>query len=239
MKWAEVMFVGGQRASAGYTQNVGGGYGLLSSSIWLSLASAGAVAPIAATSADWAANPTKLVQKLVNAIYKPTSTSGPLDPAIDSANMYKEIVRLFSLAAQQNVDFTPSEWVLFVPSSWYSLAMQYPSGGTFNKQLQEMVTSATEGKIVGKIRTLPSSLLNYGAAIGNGATNSYNYMVLIAMGCRQENKPVIMPGQTALPVVTAESVSASIMNFRTQYLFGGPMVMHYGGCFVLEFSVAA
>ena len=239
MKLAEVLFVGGLNAAGTYTPNVGGSYGLLSSAIQLQLADWAANAPVAASSANWAANPTKLIQKIQNAIYKPAVVAAQLDPTIDSANMYKELVRLFQLPAQQNVDFTPKEWTLFVPSSWYGLAMQYPSGGTFNKQLQEMVVSATGGKIVSKINVVPTNLLNYGADIGNGQTNAYNYMVLVAMGCRQENKPVIMPGQTALPIVTSENVSASIMNFRTEYIFGGPMVMQYGGAFILEFSQAA
>jgi len=239
MKLAELMFVGGLNAAGDYTPNVGGSYGILSDAIQLQLSDWDANNPNVATSADWAANPTKLIQKVQNAIYKPTSVSAQLDPTIDSANMYKELVRLFQLPAQQNVDFAPREWTLFVPSSWYGLAMQYPSGGTFNKQLQEMVKTATGDKIVTKINVVPTSLLNYGADIGNGNTNAYNYMVLVATGCRQENKPIIMPGQTAVPVITSENVSASIMNFRTEYIFGGPMVMQYGGAFVLEFSQAA
>lgn len=239
MKLAEVLFVGGLNAAGTYTPNVGGSYGILSPAIQLALADWDAHAPVVASGADWLANPTKLVQKVQNAIYKPVSVAAQLDPTIDSADMYTELVRLFQLPAQQNVDFTPKEWALFVPSSWYGLAMQYPRGGTFNKQLQEMVTTATGGKIVNKINVIPTSLLNYGADIGNGQSNAYNYMVLVAMGCRQENKPVIMPGQTALPIVTSENVSASIMNFRTEYIFGGPMFMHYGGAFILEFSQAA
>lgn len=239
MKLAELLFVGGQQASGTYTPNVGGSYGILSSGIQLELADSGATAPAVATTANWLANPTKLVQKIKNAIYLPTTVAAQLDPTIASEKMYKEIVRLMQMAAQQNVDFTPKEWAIFVPSSWYGLAMQYPSTGTFNKQLQEMVTTATGGKIVQKINVIPTSLLNYGANIGNGQTNAYNYMVAVAMGCRPENKPVIMPGQTAVPIVTAENVSASIMNFRTEYVFGGPMFMHYGGAFILEFSVAA
>lgn len=237
LKLAELLFVGGQKAGGAYVPNVGGSYGIMSSGIQLALADAGAAAPTPATGADWTANPTKLIQKITNYAYKPADVTAQLDPDASPLGMYQDIVRLFQLAANANVDFAPTEWALFVPSTWYGLAMQYPSTGTFNKQLQEMVTLATGGKIVNKITVLPSSLLNYGAAIGNGQTQPYNYMVAIAMGCRQENKPVIMPGQTALPVVTSEAVSASIMNFRTEYVFGGPMVMHYGGAMILEFSV--
>jgi hypothetical protein len=238
LKIAETMFVGGLDSNANYTQGVGGSYGILSSSIWLALASANAEAPLPATAADWTANPTKLIQKLVNYFYKPTSVTAPLSSAVDSALMYKDIVRLFTVIAQANVDFSPREWCLFVPSSWYALAMQYPSGGTFNKQLQEMVDTATGGKIIKKISVLPSSLLNYGANIGNG-TNGYNYMVAVAMGAPQEKKPVIMPGQTAIPTIISENVSPARMDFRSLFPFGGPMVLHFGGAVVLEFSVAA
>ncbi len=246
MKLAELMFAFGLDASGSYTPNVGGSYGILSSAIQLALADWNTATPAPAGYSDWNSNTTKLIQKIQNYNYKPTSVSAALDLSVDPSLMYKDIVRLMSLAAQQNVNFTPREWVLFVPTSWYALAMQYPgtqSGGTgqgtFNKQLNEMVTTATEGKIVGNIRILPSSLLNYGASNGIGGSNSYNYMLAVAMGCAQENKPVIMPGQTAIPYVVSENVSATIMNFRSQYLFGGPMFMHYGGAFMMEFSLAA
>jgi hypothetical protein len=245
MKHAELNFAFGLDATANYVPNVGGTYGLISPSIQLQLASWDSAQPLVATSVDWAQNPTKLIQKIKNFYYKPASTSGPLDIAVDPSLMYKDIVRLFNLPAQQNVDFTPQAWKLYVPTSWYALAVQYPGTqtqagqGTFNKQLNEMVKTATGGKIIGNIEILPSSLLNFGASNGFTGSNSYNYMVLIAQGCQQENKPVIMPGQTAVPTVVSENVSAQIMNFRTQYLFGGPMVMHYGGAFIMEFSEAA
>lgn len=249
MKLAELMFVFGQDANANYTPDVGGSYGILSSAIQLALASASSEVALTATYADWtaAANSGKIIQRINNYYYKPTTVAGPLAQlSIDPALMYKEIVRLLTLPARQNVDFSPTAWRIFVPSDWYALAMQYPGTqtgstgeGTFNKQLQEMVTTATGGKIINKIEILPSSLLNYGAANGLGGTNSYNYMVAVAMGCPQEKKPVIMPGQTAIPYIVSENVSATIMNFRAQYPFGGPMFMQYGGAFVLQFSNAA
>lgn len=237
MKQAELALVGGLDQNNSYVPGVGGSYGLLSSNILLALSDAADANPAAVSSAQWQANTTKLIQKISNYWFKPTSVSAQL-PIGDSALMYKELTRLFALPAQINVDLQPKEWVLFVPSSWYAQAVQYPSGGTFNKQLQEMITTATAGKIVGKIRVETSSLLNYGANIGTG-TNSYNYMVLMAMGSPVEKKAVVMPGQTTIPTVIALPSSSSLMRFRVQYATGGAMVKQYGGCFVLEFSNAA
>lgn len=245
MKLAELDFVFGQDQRADYVPGVGGTYGILSPSIQLQLTGYNTAQPTPANFADWNANPTKLIQKIQNFYYKPASVTGPLDINVDPSLMYKDIVRLVNLAAQQNINYTAKSWKLYVPTSWYALAVQYPGTqtnggqGTFNKQLNEMVQTAVQGKIVPKIEILPSSLLNYGASTGFGGSNSYNYFVLIAQGCEQENKPVIMPGQTAVPTIVSENVSAQIMNFRAQYLFGGPMFMHYGGAFVMEFSLAA
>lgn len=242
MKLAELMAAFGLDAAGNYTPNVGGSYGLLSSAIQLQLADWNTATPTPATYSNWQANPTKLLQKIQNFNYKPTSVTAPLDLTKDPSLMYKDMVRLLSLGAQANVNFAPRDWVIFVPTSWYALAMQYPgtqSGGTgqgtFNKQLNEMVLTATGG-IINKVKIVPSSLMNYGASNGLGGTNPFNYMVAVAMGCQQENKPVILPGQTAIPYIVSENVSATIMNFRAQYLFGGPMFMHYGGAFMMEFS---
>lgn len=237
LKLAEIMFVGGTDANSNYIQNVGGSYGILSTAIQLQKSDWDAVTPSPATYADWtaSANVNKLVQKIQNKYFLPTDVAAPLPSNLDPANMYKEIIRLFNLAAQANVNFMPRKWALFVPSSWYALAMQYPGSGTFNKQLQEMVQTAVGGKIIESIEVIPSSLLNYGASIGQ-SSNAYNYMVAMAMGAPQENKPVILPGQTALPTIISENVSAAIMSFRGQFLFGGPMFLHYGGAFILEFS---
>lgn len=238
MRLAEIEAVGGMDAAGSYVPNVGGSYGFLCSAIMLQLVTWDASAPLAASTADWLANPTKLIQKIQNYNWKPVSTSGPLDPSVDPAKMYLDIIRLAQLYAQNNVDFVPRDMALIVPSTWYALASLYPSGGTFNKQLNEMVTTATGG-IIRSIKIIPSSLFNYGADIGAAGTTPYNYMMLIAIGCRQEAKPIILPGRTAIPTVTSESVSASYMRFRTELSFGGPMVMQLGGAFLLEFSKAA
>lgn len=241
MKQAEQLFVGGLDARNDYIPGVGGSYGILSDNILLALSDAAAASPLPATGSDWADNPTKLIQKITNYFYKPATVGAPL-PILDSANMYKEIIRLVNLAAVQNVDYQPKEWVLFVPTTWYAIAMQYPSGGTFNKQLQELVSTATmsdaANSIIRKLVIKPASLLNYGANIGT-ATNAYNYMVLLPMGSPVDKKAVILPGQTTIPTVIALPSSAALMSFQIRYATGGAMVKQYGGAFVLEFSNAA
>jgi len=245
MKLAELKFADGLDSNGNYTPNVGGSYGILSESIRLSLGVSGtsgafdSANPVVAQGSDWLANDTKLIQKITNYNFIPTSVAGQLQPSGDPALMYKDIVRLVNLPAQQNIDFRPKKWTLYVPTTWYALAVQYPGSGTFNKQLSEMVRTATEG-IINEIEVVPSSLMNYRPQNAYGGTGSaFNYMFLVAQGCQNENKPIIMPGQTAIPYVVSENVSSQIMNFRTQYLFGGPMVMHYGGAFLMEFSKSA
>ena len=236
MKQAEMVLVGGLDMANNYIPGVGGSYGLLSPNIQLTLGDAGTASPTLATSANWKSNPTNLIQKITNYWYKPITVAAQL-PILDPTLMYKEIVRLCTLPAFNNVDLQPREWVLFVPTTWYSLATQYLSSGTLNRNLQEAVNLATAGKIVSKIRVETSSLLNYGANVGTG-TNPYNYMVLLAMGSPAEKKSVILPGQTTIPTVIALPSSSSLMRFRVQYATGGAMVKHYGGCYVLEFSNA-
>jgi len=238
MKLAEALFVDGQSAAGTYTPNVGGSYGILSSAIMLALADAGADQPTPATTADWVGNPTKLIQKITNFYAKPASITAPLPADLGTTGMYKDIVRLFSLPALQNVEFTASNWTLYVPASWYALSVQYPSTGTFNRQLQEMVKKAVGDRIVKSIDVMPSSLLDYRAENFHGLEQN-NFMIAVAHGAETEKKPIIMPGQTAVPVVVSENVSSQIMNFSTQYAFGGPLVSQYGGVFAMEFSVAA
>ena len=237
MKQAELAVVGGLDMANSYIPGVGGSYGLLSSNILLAKGDAGSATPTPITSAEWAENPTKLIQKITNFYFKPSNVAAPL-PIGDSEDMYSELVRLISLYVIQNVDLQAKELVIFVPTTWYSQAMQYPSGGTFNKQLQEMVMTATDGKLVSKIKVEPSSLMNYGANIGTG-TNAYNYMLLLAMGSPVEKKAVVMPGQTTIPTVIALPSNASLMSFQVKYATGGAMVKQYGGAYVLEFSVQA
>lgn len=242
MKIAELMAAFGQDAASNYTPNVGGSYGLLSTAIQLALSDWNTATPTPAQASDWAGAPTKLIQKIQNYNWKPASVTAPLDLTVDTSLMYKDIVRLFSLPAQQNIEFGPKVWNLYVPTSWYALGTQYPGTqaggtgqGTFNKQLEEMVKTAT-GERVKNINILPSSLFNYGVKDGIGGSNAYNYMALVAQGCMSENKPVIMPGQTAIPYISSTSVTAMDMIFRAQYAFGGPMVAHFGGAFIMEIS---
>lgn len=242
MKEAELMMAWGTDTLGNYTQGVGGSYGLLSQSVLYQVSGYDTASPTPVTNAQWAANTGALIQKITNFNFPMNGTGGAsaLWPTNgDPAKMYLDILRLVSLAATANVDFSPKKWVLYVPTTWYALAMQYPSGGTFNKQLQEMTTTAVGGKIIEKLEVVPSSLMNYQASGSNayGSTGgNYNHILLVAHGCEQEKKPIIMPGETAIPYVQSESVSQSIMNFRTQYLTGGPMVMHYGGAFCMEFT---
>lgn len=242
MKQAELCVVGGLDQRNEYIPNVGGSYGLLSSNILLALGDAADASPVPVSSAQWQANPAKLIQKITNYYYKPTTVAAPLPTNIDTKLMYSEILRLVNLAAIQNVDLSPREWVLFVPTTWYGIGMQYPSGGTFNKQLQEMVSTAVmseaAGAIIKKLVVKTSSLMNYGANIGTG-TNAYNFIILMAMGSPTEKKSVIMPGQTTIPTVIALPSSAALMSFQVRYATGGAMVKQYGGCYVLEFSNAA
>lgn len=242
MKLAELMFAFGSNPAGNYTPGVGGSYGLLSPSIQLQLADWNAANPTTASASDWAANTSKLIQKIQNYYALPVDTTAQLDTAIDPSLYYKDIVRLLNMAAQQNVDFKAREWAIFVPTPFYGSLVQYPgtmtaSGqGTFNKNLSEMISTATGGKIINKVTLYPSNLMNYAATNNNGTTNGYNYMVAVAMGAEQERKPVIMPGQTAAPYITSTQVNAQLMEFRVQYPFGGPMFMQFGGAYVLEFS---
>lgn len=242
MKLAELMFAFGTNPAGSYTAGVGGSYGLLSPSIQLQLSDWDVAVPTTAVASDWAANPTTLIQKIQNYYALPTDATAQLDTSIDPSLYYKDIVRLFTLFAQQNVNFKQRYWALFVPTPFWGIAMQYPgtqsgsSGqGTFNKNLQEMVSTATGG-LINKIEVLPSNLMNYAASNNNGTTNGYNYMVAVAMGCEQEYKPIIMPGQTAVPYIVSTQVNSQLMEFRVQYPFGGPMFMQFGGAAILEFS---
>lgn len=239
MKSVELAMVDGTRPGALYTPNVGGDYGYLTPTIQLALADWDTSSPSLASSADWLANTGKLIQKIQNFHYKPVSTAAPLDTNADTSEVYKDIVRLVSLYARQNINFGQKKLVLYVPVEWYSFAVQYPASGTFNKQLNEMVLTATGG-IVKEIEIRPSSLMSYRARNTYGETGSaFNYFMLVAHGCENEKKPVILPGQTATPVVVNRYTSALEMEFYAQLVFGGPMFAHYGGAFLLEYSAAA
>ena len=185
--------------------------------------------------ANWAANKTKLIQKIQNH-HVTLADNSPIPAQAGTVNMYQDIVRLLGLAAQQAVAYSASgKWTLYVPASFYASAVQYPASGTFNKQLLEMVRVAVDNQIVKSIEIVPSALLDYRAANSYGK-KQWNYIVAVAHGAENGRKPIIMPGQTAVPTVVSDNVSSQIMNFTCQYQFGGPMVMQYGGVYVLEFS---
>lgn len=236
MKLAEIEFVGGQDPAGNYVPGVGGSYGIMSPAIQLLVGAGTDLAPAPASNANWLAAPTKLLQKIKNAIYKPTSVTTQFGASVNVTKMYQEIVRQFTVLATQNIDFKPAKWGLFVPSSWYGFAMQYPSSGTFNKTLSEMVSQATNG-VINSIEVIPSSLMNYGASIGNITTQPYNYFLAVALGCESRKKPIIMPGRTVLPIVSSYQASSNAVRFDLDYLFGGPQFMHLGGAILLEFSV--
>ncbi len=239
-KLCEAMFVDGQAANASYTPNVGGNYGILSSNIRLQLSDWDAAAPAPANSADWASNPTKLIQVIENFYAKPASVTAQLPASLDPTLVYKDIIRMLSLPAINNVDFKQRNWVLYVPSSFFALATQYPSSGTFNLNLLTMIKEMGMGKIINSVEVRPSSLLNYRATNLYGETASaYNYFLAVAQGCAQEYKPIIMPGQVAAPIMTTTNVSANRMEFELQFPFGGPMVAQFGGAVLLQFSEAA
>lgn len=245
MKSVEMAMADGFKPGASYIPGVGGEYGYLTSSVQLALTTGTGTwdssTPRVATVADWLAAPTKLIQKIQNFYYEPVSITAPLDTATDAdlANMYKDIVRLVALYARQNINLGQKALVLYVPVEWYAFAVKYPSGGTFNKQLNEMVLTATGG-IVKEIEIRPSSLMSYRAQNIHGETGSaFNYFMLVAHGCENEKKPLIMPGQTATPMVVNRYTSAMEMEFYAQLVYGGPMITHYGGVFLLEWSKQA
>lgn len=242
LKLAETWFWDGQDALANYIAGVGGSYGLLSPAVNFHLSDWDQATPTTAGSADFAANPNKLLQKIQNFYALPTSTAAQLSGDIDPSLFYKEIVRLVNMYAQQFVDFG-GKGNLFVPTTMYQSLVAYPgtqSGGTgqgtFNKNLDEMVRTATNS-VVKSVNIIPTPFMNYRASNSWGNTSQpYNYMLFTINGAPQESKPIIMPGLTAAPYVVSENVSAVIMNFYTQYLTGGPMFMQLGGAYLLEFS---
>lgn len=235
LKLAEVMFIDGMDEEGTYKESVGGSYGLLSSAILANNSSWTLASPEVMSRGDWDSNRSKLIQKIQNH-HTTLADNSPLPANAGTTAIYQDIVRLFNLAAQQSVEYSSSgKWTLYVPTSFYAPAVQYPTGGTFNKQLIEMVKSAVGDKIVKSINIVPSALLDFRAK-NNFGKKQWNYMIAVAHGAENERKPVIMPGQTAVPVVVSDNVSSQLMNFTCQYQFGGPMVMQYGGVYALEFS---
>mgnify|MGYP001343294360 FL=1 len=214
-----------------------GQYGLLSSGIALSLASAGAASPLLATASDWASNPTTLIQKITNYNYKPVDRTAPL-PAIsaaDAANVYLDVVRLLNLIAQTNVK-TSGKVVLYVPTSIYSALVQYLSTGTYNRTLGEALKLATGGTVE-NIEIKTSGLLN--ARTNSLGTAQYNAIVAVVHGAPTGKKGILMPMATATPRITTGVVSEQRSSFAAELTFGGPMVIQRGQAFILDFSVNA
>jgi len=212
-----------------------GQYGLLSSGIALSLASAGAASPLLATAADWAANPTTLIQKITNYNYKPADRTAPLPSNADPMNVYKDVVRLLNLVALTNVK-TSGKVVLYMPTSIYSIMVQYLSTGTFNRTLGEALKLAVGGTIE-SIEVKTSGLLN--ARTNSLGSAQYNSVIAVVHGAPTGRKGILMPMATATPRITTNVVSEQRSSFAAQLTFGGPMVIQRGQVFILDFSVNA
>ena len=212
-----------------------GQYGLLSSGIALSLASAGAASPLLATAADWAAHPTTLIQKIANFNYKPVDRTAPLPSNADPMNVYKDVVRLLNLVALTNVK-TSGKVVLYMPTSIYSIMVQYLSTGTFNRTLGEALKLAVGGTIE-SIEVKTSGLLN--ARTNSLGSAQYNSVIAVVHGAPTGRKGILMPMATATPRITTGVVSEQRSSFAAQLTFGGPMVIQRGQVFILDFSVNA
>lgn len=212
-----------------------GNYGILSSAIALSLADAGAASPALATGADWAANPTTLIQKITNYNYKPADRTKPLPSNADPMNVYKDVIRLLNLVALTNVK-TSGKVVLYVPTSIYAILVQYLSTGTFNRTLGEALKLAIGGTIE-NIEVKASGLLN--ARTNSLGTAQYNNIIAVVHGAPTGRKGIILPMATATPRITTGVVSEQRSSFAAQLTFGGPMVIQRGQVFILDFSVNA
>ena len=212
-----------------------GNYGILSSAIALSLASAGAASPLLATGADWAANPTTLIQKIANFNYKPVDRTAPITSNADPMLMFKDVVRLLNLIALTNVA-TSGRVVLYVPTSLYAVLVQYLSTGTFNRTLGEALKLAVGGTI-GEIEVKASGLLN--ARTNSLGAAQYNHIIAVVHGAPTGRKGILLPMATATPRITTGVVSEQRSFFAAKLTFGGPMVIQRGQVFDLEFSVNA
>lgn len=245
LKLAEVYFIDGT-ADAVYDVSTGGSYGLLTASIILALADAADESPAPATAANWNANPTKLMQKISNFHYLPVDITAQLSSGADIDGVYKDVLRLLNLAAISNVKFS-DEWTLYVPTSWFALANQFASttvtGGTtvnvVTKTLMELLNNLNDGNgsIIKKLTVVPSGLLNAGTNSRSEAVK--NRFVLISTGADVDKKPVILPGQTTVPVIIAGNVNAYESEFFANYITGGPMFLHFGGAYVMEYDQQA
>lgn len=233
MQAAERIFVDGWGSSS--FDGESGNYGLLSSGIALSLASAGDASPALATGADWESNPTTLIQKIANYNYKPADRTKPLPSNADAMNVYKDVIRLLNLIALTNVA-TSGKVVLYVPTSMYAILVNYLSTGTFNRTLGEALSLAIGGTIK-NIEVKTSGLLN--ARTNSLGVQQYNHIVAVVHGAPTGMKGIIAPMATATPKITTGVVSEQRSSFAAQLTFGGPMVIQRGQVFDLEFSVNA
>ena len=212
-----------------------GNYGLLSSNILFALGSAGDASPALATAADWAANPTKLIQKITNHNFKPASITNPLEAGADVSKVYADVIRLLNLIALTNVA-TSKKVVLYVPTSMYSMLVSYLNVGTLNRTLGEALKLALGGTI-GDIEVKSSGLLN--ARTNSLGAAQYNHVIAVVHGAPTGRKGILLPMATATPRITTGVVSEQRSTFAAQLTFGGPMVIQRGQVFDLEFSVQA
>jgi hypothetical protein len=235
MQSAERIFIDGIGASAFDGET--GQYGLLSPAIMLALGSSGAASPALATAADWASNPTMLVQQITNYNYKPGggNTVYPMSASADPMLVYKDIVRLLNLVALTNVA-TSGKVVLYVPTSIYAILVQYLSSGTFNRTLGEALKLAVGGTIK-EIEIKTSGLLN--ARINSLGVQQVNHVVAVVHGAPTGRKAIVSPMATATPRVTTGVVSEQRSSYAASLTFGGPMIIQRGQVFDLAFSVAS
>jgi hypothetical protein len=235
MQAIERIFVDGW-GSASY-DGESGNYGLISPNIMLALASAGEASPLLASGADWASNPTKLVQQIKNLNYLPAENTltNPLPASADALQIYKDIVRLLNLIALTNVK-TSGKVVLYMPTSIYAIMVQYLSTGTYNRTLGEALKLAVGGAI-DKIEIKTSGLLN--ARVNSLGVQQYNHVVAVVHGAPLGKKAIISPMTTATPRVQTGIVSEMRSSFASYMTFGGPMIIQRGQVFDLEFSAHA
>lgn len=233
MQAAERIFIDGW-GSASFDGS-SGNYGLISDSVCLSLASAGAASPALANAADWTANPTKLVQRITNYNFKPTDRTAPLQSGANVSNVYADIIRLLNLIALTNVA-TSKKVVLYVPTSMYSMLVSYLQTGTFNRTLGEALKAAVTG-VIGEIEVKSSGLLN--ARVNSLGVQQYNHVVAVVHGAPTGKKAIISPMATATPRITTGVVSEQRSSFAAELTFGGAMIVQRGQVFDLEFSVQA
>ena len=234
MQAAERIFIDGTGAAAFDGET--GGYGLLSPAVMLALADAGLASPALAKASDWNANPTTLVQQIKNFNYIPVGAPALLQPLAANANplfVYQDIVRLLNLVAMTNVA-TSGKVVLYVPTSMYSVLVNYLTSGTFNRTLGEALRVAVGGTIK-EIEIKTSGLLN--ARVNSLGVQQYNHVVAVVHGAPTGMKGILSPMATATPRITTGVVSEQRSTFDASLTFGGPMVIQRGQVFDLVFSV--